>query len=97
MAYRIIFAPEAREDLRGLAAFHRAAVADAIDRHLGHQPERVSKSRIKRLRDMGKQQYRLRVDDIRVFYDVCEDEVLVLAIVGKSQAATWLQEKRRKS
>ena len=35
-------------------------------------------------------QYRLRVDDIRVFYDVSEAAVEVLAIVDKSDADTWL-------
>jgi mRNA-degrading endonuclease RelE of RelBE toxin-antitoxin system len=36
-------------------------------------------------------QYRLRVgDDIRVFYDVSEKAVQVLAVVPKSDADTWL-------
>jgi mRNA-degrading endonuclease RelE of RelBE toxin-antitoxin system len=35
-------------------------------------------------------QYRLRVDDIRVFYDVSGMIVEVLAIVAKSEAETWL-------
>jgi mRNA-degrading endonuclease RelE of RelBE toxin-antitoxin system len=93
MAHRIIFAPEALEDLRSLTAYYRAAVADGIETHLAHQPERVSRSRIKRLRGMAQPQYRLRIGDVRVFYDVVEDEVLVLAIVGKAQAAEWLEVK----
>ena len=37
-------------------------------------------------------QYRLRVgDDVRVFYDVTEDTVEVLAIVPKSQTNDWLE------
>ncbi len=37
-------------------------------------------------------QYRLRVgDDVRVFYDVTEDTVEVLAIVPKSEANDWLE------
>jgi mRNA-degrading endonuclease RelE of RelBE toxin-antitoxin system len=51
----------------------------------------VSKSRIKRLRGLSHPQYRLRVgDDIRVFYDVAEKAVQVLAIVLKSEADAWL-------
>lgn len=36
-------------------------------------------------------QYRLRVDEIRVFYDVTDATVEVLAIVPKSEAAVWLE------
>ena len=39
---------------------------------------------------MRKPQNRLKVDEIRVFYDVVEEQVEVLAIVGKSSAAEWL-------
>lgn len=35
-------------------------------------------------------QYRLRIGEIRVFYDVVEPEVQILAVVEKSQAADWL-------
>jgi mRNA interferase RelE/StbE len=91
MSYYITFAPQARDDFRSLPAFHRAAVRDAVNAHLVHQPTRPSKSRIKRLRDMNKPQYRLRVGDIRVFYDVCASEVEVLGIVDKSSAAAWLE------
>jgi mRNA-degrading endonuclease RelE of RelBE toxin-antitoxin system len=51
----------------------------------------VSKSRIKRLRGVTRPQYRLRVDEIRVFYDVVGTDVEVLAIVAKSEAEQWLE------
>jgi mRNA interferase RelE/StbE len=35
-------------------------------------------------------QYRLRVGEVRVFYDVSGATVEVLAIVAKSEAETWL-------
>lgn len=37
-------------------------------------------------------QYRLRVGDFRVFYDVGEDAVEVFAIVPKSQMEGWLKD-----
>jgi len=52
----------------------------------------MSKSRIKKLRGMSRPQYRLRVDEIRIFYDVAETTVQVLAIIPKSKAAEWLEE-----
>jgi mRNA interferase RelE/StbE len=73
-----------------LKAHVRAAVRQALEKHLRHGPQKVSKSRIKRLRGLSKPQYRLRVGEIRVFYDVNGDTVEVLAIVTKSEAESWL-------
>ncbi len=39
---------------------------------------------------MSQPQYRLQIGEVRVFYDVTERKVEVLAIVLKSEAATWL-------
>jgi mRNA interferase RelE/StbE len=92
MRFEIILAPSAAKDLRRLKAKLRATVRDAIERHLRHEPAKVSKSRIKRLRGLSHPQYRLRVEDVRVFYDVTESNVEVLAIVLKSEAEAWLSE-----
>jgi mRNA-degrading endonuclease RelE of RelBE toxin-antitoxin system len=67
-------------------------VKDALEIHLRHAPTKVSKSRIKRLRGMSQPQFRLRVGDIRVFYDVTETTVEILAIVAKEEAQAWLDE-----
>jgi mRNA interferase RelE/StbE len=91
MRYEIILSPEAIEDLRSLKAHWRATVRDAIERHLRHDPTKESKSRIKRLRGMSRPQFRLRVDEIRVFYDVSEGMVEILAIIPKSEAESWLE------
>ncbi len=78
MRYEIVLSPEAVDDLSNLKAHVRSAVRDAIETHLRHQPTRVSKSRIKRLRGLSCPQYRLRVGEVRVFYDVSEGAVEVL-------------------
>jgi mRNA interferase RelE/StbE len=90
MRYAILLAPEAVEDLRALKASVRATVREALETYLRHEPTKVSKSRIKRLRGVSRPQYRLRVDDVRVFYDVVETTVEILAIVKKSEAESWL-------
>jgi mRNA-degrading endonuclease RelE of RelBE toxin-antitoxin system len=91
MRYDIVLAPEAIEDLDDLKANVRNAVCDAIEKHLRHMPTKTSKSRIKKLRGFSRPQYRLRVgDDVRLFYDVTEEVVEVLAIVLKSEADAWL-------
>ena len=90
MRFEILLAPEAAEDLRSLKANVRAAVREAMEAHLRHEPEKVSKSRIKRLRGLSRPQFRLRVEEVRVFYDVAASTVEVLAIVPKSEAESWL-------
>ena len=90
MRHEIILAPEADEDFKALKANDRAAVRDAMENHLRHEPTKTSKSRIKRLKGLSRPQYRLRVDDVRVFYDVSKRTVEVLAIVPKADADAWL-------
>lgn len=90
MRHEIIIAPEAVQDLKRARANVRATVKDAMEVHLRHEPRKVSRSRIKRLKKLDQPQFRLRVDDVRVFYDVVEGRVEVLAIVSKADAARWL-------
>jgi mRNA interferase RelE/StbE len=91
MRYAIILAPEAIEDLRRLKAPIRSLVKEGIEIHLRHEPLKESKSRIKRLRGIQRPGYRLRIGEIRVFYDVSEDTVEILAVVPKSEASKWLE------
>jgi mRNA-degrading endonuclease RelE of RelBE toxin-antitoxin system len=91
MRREIVFAPQAAEDEKRLRANERATVRDKIKQHLKHDTTKTSKSRIKRLRGLKQPQYRLHVDDIRVFYDVTEKTVEILAIVPKAKAAAWLE------
>ena len=101
MDYEIIFTPEAREDMLALRAHERKKVLDAIEIHLRYEPEKVSKSRIKRLEAMESPQYRLRIDEIRAFYDViyitAVDTIEILAVKEKAEAMRWLAEHGRRS
>ena len=88
----ILLSPDAGVQLAALPAHARAEVRDGIELHLRYEPTKLSKSRIKRLRGLEQPQYRLRLGEIRVFYDVTETEVQVLAIVSKAQAQAWLDQ-----
>jgi mRNA-degrading endonuclease RelE of RelBE toxin-antitoxin system len=90
MRHEVVLAPEAVRAFKALTANRRVEVRDALERHLRHEPTRVSKSRIKRLRGVSRPQYRLRVGEVRVFHDVTNETVEVLAVVTKSEAARWL-------
>lgn len=90
MRFEVILAPEAVADLRRLKPNARTTVKEALNTHLRYEPTRTSRSRIKRLRGIARPQYRLRVSEVRVFYDVSGSTVEVLAIVAKSEAQSWL-------
>ena len=92
MSFEIILAPGAVDSLKKLPVPVRTGVQDALALHLTHEPTKVSKSRIKRLRGLRQPQFRLRVGNIRVFYDVTETQVQVLAVVTKADAQAWLDE-----
>ena len=68
------------------------AILDAMETHLRREPERLSRSRIKRLRGNNAATYRLRVGDYRVFYDVAEKEVVVIAVLHKRETAEFYRE-----
>jgi mRNA interferase RelE/StbE len=84
MRYDIVLSPEAVADLKLLDAHTKAKVKDLIEIHLRHEPTKTSKSRIKRLKGLKQPQYRLRIDEIRVFYDVEGNRVEILAIISKA-------------
>lgn len=86
----VVLAPEAVADLRRLKANVRTEVRTAMETHLRHQPRKTTRSRIKRLRGVSRPQFRLRVSEVRVFYDVSGGVVEILAIVAKSEAESWL-------
>jgi len=90
MRFEIVLAPEAVEDLHKLKANARAAIKEDFEDHPRHEPTKTSRSRIKRLRGRARPQYRLRVQEVRVFCDVSGSAVEVLAIVPKSEARSWL-------
>ena len=92
MKYRVVIAKSAQEDYNKLDARWRSTVKEAMRIHLEDAPKQESKSRIKRLRGLRQPQYRLRVDRLRVFYDVNDEEgrVEVLGFVKKSEASEWL-------
>jgi mRNA interferase RelE/StbE len=90
MQFDIVLAQEAIEDLKGLKANIRAEVRAAIERHLRQEPRTLSRSCIKRLLGVSRPQFRLRIGDVRVFYDISGQVVEVLAVVVKSEAESWL-------
>jgi mRNA-degrading endonuclease RelE of RelBE toxin-antitoxin system len=92
MRFEIVLAPEAVEDLKALPAGVRAALRMALETHSRHEPRKTSRSRIKRLRGLQRPEYRLRVGQVRVFYDVAGSAVEIVAILAKPEVELWLAE-----
>ena len=94
MSYVVVVAQSAEEQFQKLDARGRSALKRAMREHLETAPAKESKSRIKRLRGLRQPQYRLRVDEMRVFYDINEQDerVEVLGFVKKPETFQWLQD-----
>jgi mRNA-degrading endonuclease RelE of RelBE toxin-antitoxin system len=92
VAYRIILTQNAIDDFGVLDARWQATIRDTVRAHLTYEPTKESKSRIKKLRALKHPQFRLRVGKMRVFYDVVEKDVVVVAIMSKEKTIQWLEE-----
>jgi len=75
--------------LRRLRRVDAVRVLDAIDEHLRYEPERPTRTTIKRLRGLQDATYRLRVGDFRAFYDVAGETVTIVAVPHKSETAAF--------
>ena len=94
MRYQVVIAKSAQEEFKKMDAGSRSSLKEAMETHLGNAPKKESKSGIKRLKGLRQPQYRLRVDRLRVFYDVNDEQcrVEVLGFVMKPEADNWLKE-----
>ena len=70
--------------------FDQRKVLEGIEVHLAQQPRFVSKSRIKAMTQPFWSQFRLRIDEFRVYYDVREEDrtVNVLRVLAKGTGQT---------
>lgn len=91
MRFEIELTDEAEDDMKALTAAANRVVRAALETHLRYEPRRVSRSRIKRLTGLAHPQYRLRIDDYRVYYNVRGRTVTVHGIVSKAWSSDWLR------
>jgi len=90
--YEIRLKPSAIRDMDRLRKYDASRIADGMERHLGGEPTKESKSRVKRLRGISDPDYRLRIGDYRVFYNVCGDRVDVLRVMHKNDTHEYYEE-----
>jgi mRNA interferase RelE/StbE len=90
MPYEIRYSNEALDQLRMIRNFDRTTILDQIEQVLAVNRTIVSRARVKRLREPAPTQYRLRVGEFRVFYDVEEETVLIIQILNKQESQDYL-------
>jgi len=87
--FDVVVAPTAVRQLRRLRRSDGVRILDAIESHLRYEPERPTRTTIKRLRGRQAATYRLRVGDHRVFYDVEGTTVTIIAVLHKRETETF--------
>lgn len=92
--FGIVLQPSAIRDLDALRRTDAVRLADGLEQFLTNEPKRESKSRIKRLRGISNPDYRLRIDNFRVFYNVDDSAscVRILRIMHKNQTHDYYEE-----
>ena len=92
MKYKVIISQSAQKDFEKLDERWRSSMKNTMRKYLENSPKKESKSKIKRLIGLRQPQYRLRVDKIRVSYDVNDDDnrVEVLGFISKPRTFEWL-------
>ncbi len=77
--FRIELTPEAADDLQSMRTFDARRVVAAMESQLMHEPTRETRNR-KQLRPNELAEWELRVDVFRVFYDITDEVIKVVAI-----------------
>ena len=83
MAYRIDYSPTTDEHLRVLTARQHAMVFDGVDEQLEHEPGVETRNR-KPMRPNPLAPWELRIEELRVYYEIEElpEQVVTIVAVG---------------
>ncbi|BBO16590.1 conserved hypothetical protein [Candidatus Brocadia pituitae] len=73
MAYTLEFADSVKEQLKSLTAHQRAIIIDSVEKQLINEPLEETRNR-KPLRPNPIAPWELRIDNLRVFYEIASEE-----------------------
>ena len=93
-SYEIVLKRSAIADMDRLRKYYATQVADGMEKHLQHEPIKISKTRIRRLRGISNPDYRLRIGEYRAFYNVDEEarRVEVLRVMHTDETLAYYKE-----
>jgi mRNA-degrading endonuclease RelE of RelBE toxin-antitoxin system len=89
--FDVIYTPLAERDIDDLGFGRSVQVIDDIAIYLETNPYPLGKPRIKKLAGFEPPLYRLRSGDLRAFYRIEGDQVIVLAIRPKKDSERFLK------
>jgi mRNA-degrading endonuclease RelE of RelBE toxin-antitoxin system len=95
MPYRLIYSDGVKSQLQKLRAVERSAVIRGIEEQLLHVPSQITKNR-KKLRPNPLAPFELRIGNLRVYYDVTENDepsVSIVAIGIKKGSIVFIDDK----
>jgi mRNA-degrading endonuclease RelE of RelBE toxin-antitoxin system len=92
MKYSIIYLQTALKCLKRLTVNQQSLIVEGIEEQLAHQPEVTTKNR-KPLRSNPVASWELRIDDLRVFYDIKEGYVVIRAVGVKNRNKLLIENK----
>lgn len=81
MAYRIEYRPIVKQHFRTLTARQRSIVLDSVDEQLSYEPTVITRNRFL-MRPDSIATWELRIEELRVYYDVEEDPEQVVYILS---------------
>ena len=89
MSYTIKLTTSAEAELKAIRVYDRRQILDVLKAQLTHQPTMETRNR-KRLDEVAPPIWELCIGDYRVFYDVAEDDhlVVVRAVRAKQHGQT---------
>ena len=90
MVFDIQFVSSAKRQLRGFGANEQIRILQAVEMQLSHEPLKETRNR-KRLRQNPIAPWELRINKVRVFYDVEENTVTILAIGTKRRDRLYIE------
>ena len=93
----IKFTDEAKEDFRYFSKAHQKLILNEIEKQLTYQPQIETRNR-KPLRENPVASHELRIDRIRVFYNIYEEEgvVDIVAVGWKKHNELYIKGKKVK-
>lgn len=93
--FEIKFTDDAKADLRYFTRAQQSSILDKVEQQLRHQPEAETKNR-KKLRENVISNYELRIDNVRVFYNlyVAENVVDIVAVGWKEHNDLFIRGKK---
>ncbi len=92
--FKVVFSPSAQWDIEGQEVEDALQVVKDVKRYLETSPLPFGKTRIKKLTGFAPPLYRLRSEDLRVYYRIISKEVIILAITHKKDSEKFLKKVR---